>query len=257
MVGYWFDECIQKEFVFYWNCDYVIVMIEQQVDLIVEYYQFFKDYILMILLGIDEIRFIFVMFGWVVLVCEKYDFFEKDIYVVGWVVENKGYDLVIEVLLYFFKLQLEVWFVFVVGVNFDSDNDLLVDWKQIVFEFGVVDWISWCGYVVDDDLVDFYCVLGIFVLLLCYEFFGMMVVEVMVCGMLMVVIIYGGLFEQVEFGCYVLVVDFKWFVEFVVMLNMLMQYVWMWEMLFVEGVWFVWWVFGWIGIVCWILQVFE
>ncbi|MCO6185278.1 glycosyltransferase [Rhizobium sp. L1K21] len=257
IAGYRFEERIQKEFILYRNCDHVIATSEQQAELIAEHYQLPTDHITFIPPGIDEGRFTPTTPDKVEAARRRLDLGPNDVFMMGRAAENKGYDLMIQAMVHLRNMQPDARLVLAAGANSDSDIALLDQYKQIASEAGVMDLISWRGYVEDADLADSYRAPGVFALPSRYEPFGMTAVEAMACGTPTVVTVHGGLYEQIEFGRHALVADPRRPEEFAAMVNLPMQYPWLRDTLAVEGARFARRAFGWTGIARRTLQIFE
>lgn len=84
---------------------------------------------------------------------------------------------------------------------FDFVCDLEFVWFVVfVYEFGIVNCVIFVGWCDCDVLYLYYSVVDVFVMMLWYELFGIMLVEVMVCVMVVIGSDVGGICMMVDDG---------------------------------------------------------
>jgi mannosylfructose-phosphate synthase len=101
---YRFDERIHKEFLVFQTCDHIIATTEPQFELIQKQYDVLERHITVIPPGMDEDRFIPVRQQEREQLQKKYKFNKQDVFVVGRMAANKGYDLLIQAMPTVFEL---------------------------------------------------------------------------------------------------------------------------------------------------------
>ncbi len=103
-MDYRFEERIKKEFLVFQTCDHIIATTEPQFELLQEQYDVLERHITVIPPGMDENRFIPIRQKEREQLWEKYGMQANDVFVVGRMAANKGYDLLIEAMVTVFKL---------------------------------------------------------------------------------------------------------------------------------------------------------
>lgn len=150
------------------------------------------DKCIVIFNGIDFEEFVIMLFDWdfrrrYVLDSEKIIFF------IGRYVYEKGIYILIEVFRKVFDNFLDVKFI-IVG------NGLMIgEFYFKVYFLGFLYKVLFIGFVSDEERKKFFKIVDIVVFLSFYEFFGIVVLEVMVLGCSIVVFDIGGFFEIVKY----------------------------------------------------------
>jgi mannosylfructose-phosphate synthase len=255
---YRFEERIHTEFLVYRNCDHLIATTEPQTQLLQEQYDVLERHITVIPPGMDENRFSPVRREELEGLQQRYNLRGHDVFVVGRMAANKGYDLLIRAIPTLLQLVPETRLIAGIGSE-DSKRDEagIAELKTLAEELGVADKIVWVNYIPDEDLANYYRATGVFALSSRYEPFGMTAIEAMACGTSTVVTVHGGLFELIDFGTQALFADPNRPVEFGAMLALPMLYPNLAHELSVEGSRFARRNFGWTGIAKRILAVFD
>ncbi|WP_428386797.1 glycosyltransferase [Mucisphaera sp.] len=255
--GYRFDERVDKEFLVYRNCDHVIATTDQQVDILAEDYGVPSSHMTMIPPGIDEGRFMPVQPARRDAIRKKLGFNQHDVYAVGRVATNKGYDLLIRSLPYLRQALPKARVVIAAGANSERDKKKVAQLKEIAKEEGVARHIKWRGYVADEELADHYRAASVFAMCSRYEPFGMTAIEAMACGTPTVVTVHGGLHEVINYGTHALYADPKQPYMYASALAAPMLYPQLGERLSIEGARFARRQFGWTGIARRTLSIFN
>jgi mannosylfructose-phosphate synthase len=255
---YRFEERIHTEFLVYRNCDHVIATTEPQTHHLQEQYDVLERHITVIPPGMDENRFSPVRREELEDLQQQYDLSGHDVFTVGRMAANKGYDLLLQAMPTLQHLVPDARLIAGIGSE-DSKRDEagVAELKALAQELGIADKIVWISYVPDEDLVNYYRAAGVFALCSRYEPFGMTAIEAMACGTSTVVTVHGGLFELIDFGNQALFADPNRPVEFGAMLALPMLYPNLAHELSVEGSRFARRNFGWTGIARRILAVFD
>ena len=257
-MDYRFEERIHKEFLVYQTCDHIIATTEPQYELLQEQYDVLERHITVIPPGMDENRFIPVRQKEREQLQEKYKMQAKDIFVVGRMAANKGYDLLIQAMPTVFKLVPEARLVAAIGgEGSKQDKAGVADLKKLAKELSIDKRIQWVSYIPDEDLAGYYQAGAVFALSSRYEPFGMTAIEAMACGTPTVVTVNGGLFDLIDFGNQALFANPERPVEFGTMLAFPLLYPTLAHELSVEGARFARRNFGWTGIARRIIAVFE
>lgn len=255
---YRFEERIRTEFLVYRNCDHIIATTEPQTELLQEHYDVLERHITVIPPGMDENRFSPVRQEELEVLQEKCGLTGQNVFVVGRMAANKGYDLLIQAIPTLLQLVPEARLVAGIGGE-DSKQDEagIAELKALANDLGIADKIIWRGYIPDDDLANYYRAAGVFALSSRYEPFGMTAIEAMACGTSTVITVHGGLSDIIDFGNQALFADPNRPVEFGTMLALPMLYPHLAHELSVQGSRFARRNFGWTGIAKRILTVFE
>jgi len=255
---YRFEERIHKEFLVFQTCDHIIATTEPQHELLQKQYDVLERHITVIPPGMDEDRFIPVRQQEREQLQKKYKFKKQDVFVVGRMAANKGYDLLLQSLPTLFELVPEARLVAAIGGE-DSKQDEagIADLKKIAKESGIEKKVVWAPYIPDEDLAGYYQAAAVFALSSRYEPFGMTAIEAMACGTPTVVTVHGGLFDLIDFGNQALFANPERPAEFGTMLAVPMLYPSLAHELSVEGARFARRNFGWTGIAKRIINVFE
>jgi mannosylfructose-phosphate synthase len=255
---YRFEERIRQEFLVYRNCDHIIATTEPQTELLQEHYDVLERQITVIPPGMEENRFSPVRQEEVADLRECYAFKEHDVFVVGRMAHNKGYDLLLRAMPTVIDLVPDARLIAAIGSE-DSkqDDEGVAGLKGLTDELGIADKIKWVQYVPDDQLADHYRAGCVFALSSRYEPFGMTAIEAMACGTPTVVTVHGGLFEIIKFGSQALFADPNRPVEYGTMLALPMLYPRLAHELSVEGSRFARRNFGWTGIAKRIIAIFD
>lgn len=255
---YRFEERIHTEFLVYRNCDHIIATTEPQTELLQEHYDVLERHISVIPPGMDENRFLPVRQEEFEMLQEKYGMTGKDVFVVGRMAANKGYDLLISAIPTLVELVPEARLVAGIGgESSKQDEEGIAELKALAKELDIADKIVWRGYIPDEDLPDYYRAAGVFALSSRYEPFGMTAIEAMACGTSTVITVHGGLSDVIDFGNQALFADPNRPVEFGTMLALPMLYPNLAHELSVQGSRFARRNFGWTGIAKRILAVFD
>jgi mannosylfructose-phosphate synthase len=255
---YRFEERIHKEFLVYRNCDHIIATTEPQTGLLQEHYDVLERHITVIPPGIDENRFLPVRQEEVEGLRKKYKLKPHDVFVVGRMAANKGYDLLIEAMPTVVDLVPDARLVAAIGSEDSKQDDKgVAELEALAQQLGIADKIVWIQYVPDEDLANYYRATSVFALCSRYEPFGMTAIEAMACGTPTVVTVHGGLFELIDFGNQALFADPNRPTEFGTMLALPMLYPNLAHELSVEGSRFARRNFGWTGIAKRILAIFD
>ena len=256
--AYRFEERIRQEFLVYRNCDHIIATTEPQTELLQAHYDVLERQITVIPPGMDENRFSPVRQEDVVNLRERYGFKEHDVFVVGRMAQNKGYDLLLRAMPTLIELAPAARLIAGIGSeDSEQDDEGVAGLKALADELGIADRIKWVQYVPDEQLADYYRASRVFALSSRYEPFGMTAIEAMACGTPTVVTVHGGLFEVIEFGSQALFADPNRPVEYGTMLALPMLYPRLAHELSVEGSRFARRNFGWTGIAKRIIAIFE
>ena len=256
--AYRFEERIRQEFLVYRNCDHIIATTEPQTELLQAHYDVLERQITVIPPGMDENRFSPVRQEDVVNLRERYGFKEHDVFVVGRMAQNKGYDLLLRAMPTLIELAPAARLIAGIGSEVsEQDDEGVAGLKALADELGIADRIKWVQYVPDEQLADYYRASRVFALSSRYEPFGMTAIEAMACGTPTVVTVHGGLFEVIEFGSQALFADPNRPVEYGTMLALPMLYPRLAHELSVEGSRFARRNFGWTGIAKRIIAIFE
>ncbi|MEQ9455338.1 MAG: glycosyltransferase [Phycisphaeraceae bacterium] len=255
--GYRFDERIDKEFLVYRNCDHVIATTDQQVDILEADYAVPNEHMTMIPPGIDEARFMPAQPARLAAIRKRLGFNEHDVYAVGRVATNKGYDLLIRSLPYLRQVLPKARVVIAAGANSERDRKKVNQLKEIAKGEGVARHIKWRGYVPDDELADHYRAASVFAMCSRYEPFGMTAIEAMACGTPTVVTVHGGLHEVINYGTHALYADPKQPYMYAAALASPMLYPQLGQRLSIEGARFARRQFGWTGIAKRTLTIFN
>jgi mannosylfructose-phosphate synthase len=255
---YRFEERIRREFLVYRNCDHIIATTEPQTELLQQHYDVLERQITVIPPGMDESRFSPVRQEEMEQLQKKYKLQPYDVFVVGRMAHNKGYDLLLRAMPTLIKLAPEARLIAAIGSE-DSkqDDEGVAKLKELAKELKIADRIVWIQYIPDEELADYYRAGGVFALSSRYEPFGMTAIEAMACGTPTVVTIHGGLADLIDFGNQALFADPNRPEEFGTMLAMPMLYPKLAHELSVEGSRFARRSFGWTGIAKRILAVFD
>jgi mannosylfructose-phosphate synthase len=256
-MNYRFPERIKKEFMVYRSCDHIIATTNQQVEILRDAYDVPDHHMTMIPPGIEETRFTPLEPKRIERLRRDLKMKEHDVYAVGRVAPNKGYDLLIRSLPYLRRLVKDARLVLAVGANSDLDQRRVAKLKQIAREEDVSRQVLFLGYIPDEKLADYYRAAAVFALSSRYEPFGMTAVEAMACGTPTIVTVHGGLHEAINFGTHALYADPKRPDEFATALAMPMLYPQLYQKLSIEGARFARRQFGWTGIARRTLQVFS
>jgi len=255
---YRFEERIQTEFLVYRNCDHIIATTEPQTELLQQQYDVLERHITVIPPGMDENRFLPIRQEDQETLRHKFDLREHDVFAVGRMAANKGYDLLIEAMPTLIDLVPDARFIAAIGSE-DSkqDEEGVAELKDLAESLGIADKIVWVPYIPDEELPDHYRAAGVFALSSRYEPFGMTAIEAMACGTPTVITVHGGLFELIDFGQQALFADPNRPVEYGTMLALPMLYSNLAHELSVEGSRFARRNFGWTGIAKRILAIFD
>ena len=255
---YRFEKRIRREFLVYRNCDHIIATTEPQTELLQQHYDVLERQITVIPPGMDENRFSPVRQEEMEQLQKKYKLQPYDVFVVGRMAHNKGYDLLLRSMPTLIKLVPEARLIAAIGSE-DSkqDDEGVAKLKELAKELKIANRIVWIQYIPDEELADYYRAGGVFALSSRYEPFGMTAIEAMACGTPTVVTVHGGLADLIDFGNQALFADPNRPEEFGTMLAMPMLYPKLAHELSVEGSRFARRNFGWTGIAKRILAVFD
>lgn len=255
---YRFEERIRTEFLVYRNCDHIIATTEPQTELLQKHYDALERQITVVPPGMDENRFSPVRQEEWEDLQRRYKMRGHDVFTVGRMATNKGYDLLIKAIPTLVELMPDARLVAAIGSDESKqDDEGVAELKTLAEELGVADKIVWKKYIPDEDLPNYYRAAGVFALCSRYEPFGMTAIEAMACGTSTVVTVHGGLFELIDFGRQALYADPFRPVEYGAMLALPMLYPRLAHELSVEGSRFARRHFGWTGIAKRILNIFE
>jgi mannosylfructose-phosphate synthase len=208
-VNYRFPERISKELRVYQQCDHLIATSIQQADLLTQQYRVEPSKITMIPPGINADRFHPVKPKRIEALRQELRISPHDVYALGRIAPNKGYDLLVRSLPILRKLVPDARLVLAVGADSEADQQRVAKLKEIADACGAAPHIDFRGYVADSELADYYRAAGVFALCSRYEPFGMTAVEAMACGTPTVITIHGGLHSAVDFGIHALYADPK------------------------------------------------
>ncbi len=255
---YRFEERIHKEFLVYQMCDHIIATTEPQFGLLQQQYDVLERHITVIPPGMDENRFIPKRQQEREELQKKYGMQPNDVFVVGRMAANKGYDLLLQALPTVFELVPDARLIAGIGSE-DSKQDEqgVAELKKQAKDLGIDKKIVWTPYIPDEDLAGYYQAAAVFALSSRYEPFGMTAIEAMACGTPTVITVHGGLFDLIDFGHQALFANPERPVEFGTMLAFPMLYPNLAHELAVEGARFARRSFGWTGIAKRIIAVFE
>jgi mannosylfructose-phosphate synthase len=255
---YRFEERIRTEFLVYQTCDHIIATTEPQFELLQKDYDVLDRHITVIPPGMDEGRFLPVRQQTREALQEKYGLKPHDVFVVGRMAANKGYDLLIEAMATVFELVPDSRLVAAIGGGENQqDESGVAEIKKLAEDLGIADRIEWISYIPDEDLPGYYQAAAVFALSSRYEPFGMTAIEAMACGTPTIVTVHGGLFDLIEFGKQALFANPERPMEFGAMLAFPMLYPKLAHELSVEGARFARRSFGWTGIARRMIDVFE
>mgnify|MGYP005844487881 CR=1 FL=1 len=256
--AYRFDERIRQEFLVYRNCDHIIATTEPQTELLQQHYDVLERHITVIPPGIDENRFSPMRQEDVEQLRESYGIKVHDVFVVGRMAHNKGYDLLLNAMPTLISLAPDARLIAAIGgEDSKQDDEGVAELKALADQLGLADKINWIQYVPDEELADHYRAAGVFALSSRYEPFGMTAIEAMACGTPTVVTVHGGLSELIDFGSQALFADPSRPAEYGTMLALPMLYPTLAHELSVEGSRFARRNFGWTGIAKRILAIFD
>ena len=255
---YRFEERIRREFLVYRNCDHIIATTEPQTEHLQKHYDVLERQITVVPPGMDENRFSPVRQEEWEDLQQRYNLRGHDVFTVGRMAANKGYDLLLKAMPTLFELVPDARLVAAIGSeNSPQDDEGVAVLKSLADELGIADKIDWRGYIPDKDLADYYRATGVFALCSRYEPFGMTAIEAMACGTSTVITVHGGLFELIDFGNQALFADPFRPLEYGTMLALPMLYPTLAHELSVEGSRFARRNFGWTGIAKRITTIFE
>ena len=255
---YRFEERIRQEFLVYRNCDHIIATTEPQTELLQAHYDVLERQITVIPPGMDENRFSPVRQEDVERLRKRYRLKPHDVFVVGRMAHNKGYDLLLKAMPTLINLVPDARLIAAIGSeDSQQDDEGVAELKSLADELGIADMIRWIQYVPDEELADYYRAGSVFALSSRYEPFGMTAIEAMACGTPTVVTVHGGLSELIDFGNQALFADPSRPVEYGTMLALPMLYPNLAHELSVEGSRFARRSFGWTGIAKRILAIFD
>jgi mannosylfructose-phosphate synthase len=229
-----------------------------QTELLQAHYDVLERQITVIPPGMDENRFSPVRQEEVSDLRKRYAFKEHDVFVVGRMAHNKGYDLLLRAMPTVIDLVPDARLIAAIGSE-DSkqDDEGVAGLKALADELSIADKIKWIQYVPDEQLTDHYRAGCVFALSSRYEPFGMTAIEAMACGTPAVVTVHGGLSEIIDYGSQALFADPNRPVEYGTMLALPMLYPRLAHELSVEGSRFARRSFGWTGIAKRIIAIFE
>jgi len=255
---YRFEERIRTEFLVYRNCDHIIATTEPQTELLQANYDVLERQITVIPPGMDENRFLPARQEELESLQGQYGMRGHDVFTVGRMATNKGYDLLLKSLPTLFELVPEARLVAGIGGEDSAQDEAgIKELKGLAQELGVSEKMVWQGYIADEALADYYRAAGVFALCSRYEPFGMTAIEAMACGTSTVITVHGGLFELIDFGNQALFADPFRPVEYGTMLALPMLYPNLAHELSVQGSRFARRNFGWTGIAKRIVSIFD
>jgi mannosylfructose-phosphate synthase len=199
---YNFTERNRTETWLYREADLVVATTPDQVDLLLEDYAVSSDKLRLIPPGYDDTRFFPVGASTRELMRRRLGFEGKVVLSLGRLARNKGYDLLIRAFAEVVSREPEARLVLAIGGErlAPAEQQLLVSCQALARELGVEEWVSFTGFVPDEELAELYRAADVFVLSSRYEPFGMTAVEAMACGTPTVVTTHGGLFRTLRFG---------------------------------------------------------
>jgi len=184
------------------DSDLVVATTPAQIDMLTQDYEVPIRKLRMIPPGYDDTRFFAVGQTTRELLRRRFGFQGKVVLSLGRLARNKGYDLLIRAFKEVLsrepdaKLHLAVG-----GEKLDSREELLLsEYRELVASLGLVDRVTFAGFVPDAELADLYRAADAFVLSSRYEPFGMTAIEAMACGTPTIVTTHGGLFRVLRFG---------------------------------------------------------
>lgn len=208
-VDYRFPERLRAEREVYHCCESLIATTDQQKDLLQSAYRVPAAKISVIPPGVDERRFFPKPAERIPAMRRELGFAEHDVYAVGRVAPNKGFDLLIRALAELRKLVPDARLILAVGADSGLDLERVANLKRIAAEQGVASSVEFRGYVPDERMADHYRAAPVFALCSRYEPFGMTAMEAMACGTPTVITIHGGLGASIENGSHALLADPK------------------------------------------------
>lgn len=255
---YRFEERMRTEFLVFQTCDHIIATTEPQFEQLQQNYDVLERHITVIPPGMDENRFLPVRQQERDDLQKKYKLKPNDVFVVGRMAANKGYDLLLQAMPTVFELVPEARLIAGIGSE-DSkqDEEGVAELKKLAADLNIDKKIVWIPYIPDDDLPCYYQASAVFALSSRYEPFGMTAIEAMACGTPTIVTVHGGLFELIDFGHQALFANPERPLEFGTMIAFPMLYPELAHELSVEGARFARRSFGWTGIAKRIIAVFE
>lgn len=254
---YRFEERLHAEFLIYRACTHVIATTEQQMQILRDQYDVLDRHISVIPPGLDEDRFSPVRQEERQRFQQKYGLKPQDVFAVGRMALNKGYDLLLDSLPTLISQVPEARLVAGIGgESSKKDEEGIAELKAQAERLGIADHIEWVNYIPDEDLANYYRAAAVFSLSSRYEPFGMVAIEAMACGTPTVVTVNSGLVEMLDFGTQALFADPARPTEFGTMLSLPLLYPRLAAELSVEGSRFARREFGWTGIARRILAKF-
>jgi len=255
---YRFEERIRKEFLAYRSCTHVIATTDQQTQILRDHYDVLERHITVVPAGLDENRFTPVRQEHQRQLREQYDIRPNDVFIVGRMAANKGYDLLLKSLPTLIQAVPDARLIAGIGgENSAKDIEGIAELKKLAQELGILDSVVWANYIQDDDLANYYRTASVFAMSSRYEPFGMVAIEAMACGTPTVVSVHSGLAALLDFGTQALVADPLRPTEYGTMLSLPILYPQLANELSVEGSRFARRNFSWQGIARRILTIFE
>jgi mannosylfructose-phosphate synthase len=245
---YRFNERLSKEFHVYRNCDHIIATTHEQSVILQQNYDILPKQITIIPAGIDEQRFSQIPNSKRKELQQKLGFGEKDVFAVGRMAANKGFDLLIKAMKVVIQSVPNAHLILAAGSGAERDNQKLEELLLLIQQLEIKEQIKIQDYIPDADLADYYRCAGVFALSSLYEPFGMTAVEAMSCGTPTVVTTNGGLHKLIDFGTQALYANPENSLEFGTMLSLPLLYPQLADELSLEGARFARRNFSWSGI---------
>ena len=188
-----FDERIRCESLTYRACDRLIATSPRQAEILCTAYGASPQRIRVIPPGVDPERFFPVQDEAVARIRQRLGFRPHDVYALGRLAQNKGFDLLIQALPTLREIVGDARLQLSVSANTAAEQRLAASLRHLAVARGVEDAVVFRPSVRDDELADHYRAAGVFALPSRYEPFGMTAIEAMACGAPTVVTNAGGL----------------------------------------------------------------
>jgi len=206
---YNFTNRIKYETQIYRSCDLLIATTPIQVDKIESDYDIPQTDIRMIPPGYDDNRFFPVGESSRQAIRTQLGYQGPTIFAVSRLAENKGLDLLVDSFSMVADRFKQASLVLAIGHDDRSEAEeaLFQRLKETAISRGIMDKVTFIGFISDEELPDYYRAADLFVLSSRYEPFGMTAIEAMASGTPCIVTIHGGLCRVLDYGIHALFAD--------------------------------------------------
>jgi mannosylfructose-phosphate synthase len=145
---YRFEERTHKEFLVFQTCDHIIATTEPQFEQLQQQYDVLERHITVIPPGMDENRFIPVRQKEREQLQKRYGIKSNDVFVVGRMAANKGYDLLLEAMPTVFELVPDARLLAGIGSEESKqDEEGVAELKKLAKELDIAKKIVWTPYI--------------------------------------------------------------------------------------------------------------